>query len=153
MTKAQKAIVMVAAVLSFLVGLLTLGIIMTFVLAGAVMRLTMKKGGGRVGVTKAQMVIIMTAVLLILMAGLFPPYWEAKIDEEGRLYGKYTKWEFNQNLRDLIESVIENRSPEMISYMRRDSLLVIEIFGILALAGGALLITKKGQSRETVRSL
>ncbi|MBE3145310.1 MAG: hypothetical protein IMZ61_15535 [Planctomycetes bacterium] len=148
MTKAQKTIVMVAAVLSFLAGLLTLGITMTLVLAAAVMLLTMKKGGGGVGITRAQMIIVMTAVILILMAGLFPPYWEAKIDEEGRLYGKYTKWEFNQNLRDLIESVIEKRSPEMISYMRRDSLLLIEFFGILALAGGALLIIKKDNRKK-----
>jgi hypothetical protein len=142
MTNAQKAIVMVAAVLSFLIGLFSLGIILTFVLTGAVMLITMKKGGGRVGITKTQMVIVITAVILILMAGLFPPYWAAKIDGEGHLYGKYTKWEFNKTTRDLIGSEIENRPGEMISYLRRDSLLSIEIFGILVLAGAAVLITK-----------
>ena len=141
----QATIVTVAAVLGFLVGLLTLGIVLTLSLASLVTLTIMKKGGDRRAVGRSQKIIVIAAAFFILVAALFPPYWEANIDAGGNLIGKHTKWEFNKNTRELIESVIEDRPVEMISFMRRDSLLLIEILGILALAGAALLVTKKAK--------
>jgi hypothetical protein len=64
----------------------------------------MKSGGERRAIAKPLKNIVITAVLLILAAGLFPPYREAKVDAEGNLIGTNTKWEFNKHLVDLILS-------------------------------------------------
>jgi hypothetical protein len=102
--------------------------------------------------TKAQKVILPVAAALIIAAFLFPPYWDAKIGKDGELYAKYTKWEFNRNLRDLFRKTekgeitaggIKFGLVPMIQYLRRDELLLLEIFGVLVLAWVALLITKK----------
>ena len=140
---------MIAALLSFVAGLVTLGITLTLILTSVVMLITMKKGGGKVGMTQTRKIIVASAVFLVLLAGLFPPYWVGKVDEEGRLVGKMTRWEFNRQFKDLLESVIEKRPLEMITDMRRDDLIIIEISMILILAGAAyVFLGNKGRRGE-----
>jgi hypothetical protein len=103
----------------------------------------MKKGGDRSESAKSLKIIAVTAVFLILLVSLFPPYWEGKLDAEGNLIGKSTKWDFNRHLKDLIESVTEGDPVEMIEYMPRHDIIRIEILVILALAGAAYLLTRK----------
>lgn len=104
--------------------------------------------------TKVQKTIILAAASLIIIAFLFPPYWDAKIGEDGELYGKHTKWEFNQSLRDTLtldrtemrktkDGGIQFGYVPIFEYPVRDDLLLLEIFCILVLAGAASLVAKK----------
>jgi hypothetical protein len=139
----RTIIVAVAVVLGFLIGLATLGISVTPIMASLVVLIMMKKGGERREIAKSLKIIVIAAVILILLVGLFPPYWEGKLDAEGNLIGTFTKWDFNRHLKDLIESVTEGDPIEMIEYMPRHDVQRIEILVILAVAGAAYLITKK----------
>lgn len=141
---ALKAIIIAAtAVMGFLIGLVTLGICVTPIMASLVVLIMMKKGGERRAIAKSLKIIVIAAVFFILLVGLFPPYWEGKLDAEGNLIGTFTKWDFNRHLKDLIESVTEGDPVEMIEYMPRRDILRIGILVILALAGAAYLITKR----------
>ena len=141
----RKSLLILAAALSFLVCLVTLGIILTPILAVSVVLLMWNREGARRVLPQRHKSIVIGAVLLILLASLFPPYREAKLDSEGALIGTYTEWEFNRPLIDLIESVTNDKPVEVIEYMPRHDIIRIEIIGILALAGAAYLITKKRQ--------
>lgn len=141
---ALKAIfITLAALIGFLVGLATLGIVVTPIIAVIVVLIMIKKGGERREIAKSLKIIVIAAVFFILLVGLFPPYWEGKLDAEGNLIGTFTKWDFNRHLKDLIESVTEGDPVEMIEYMPRHDILRIEILVILALAGTAYLVTRK----------
>ena len=129
--------------LGFLIGLVTLGILITPIVTSFVVLIMMKRGGKRRAIAKSAEIIVIIGVLLILLAGLFPPYRESRLDAEGNLIGTHTKWEFNKHLEDLIESITQGYPVEMIEYTRRNDILGIEIIGILALAGSAYLISKK----------
>jgi hypothetical protein len=102
--------------------------------------------------TKEQRIVIAVAAALIIGVYLFPPYWEAKIDKNGKLYGKYTKWEFNQALRDGFRKTDKGEIfahgakfayIPMVTYSSRDDLQLLEIFGVLVMAGVAFWITRK----------
>lgn len=129
--------------MGFLVGLVTYGIVITPIVASLVMLIMMKRGGERRAIAKSHRNIVIAVVFLILAAGIFPPYWEAKFDTEGQLISRFTRWEFNKNIKGLIESITEDKPVEMIGYMPRRGILWIEIIGILTMAGAAYLTTKK----------
>ena len=102
--------------------------------------------------TKAQKIIVMAAAGLIVIAFLFPPYKDCPFNEKGEWIGKcYIKWEFNRTLRDMIDDIKQTsfKSSGMtfgimeINYPLMRRLLFLEIFGVVVLAGAALLITKK----------
>ena len=100
--------------------------------------------------TKTQKIIVLAAAVLIIIAFLFPPYRECPFNEKGEWIGKcYIKWAFNKNIQDIIRSETSLTSSGGIrfsimevEYPLMQRLLYLEIFGILVLAGGALLITK-----------
>jgi hypothetical protein len=102
--------------------------------------------------TKEQRIVIAVAAALLIAVYLFPPYLEPKFDKDGKIYGTYTKWEFNQALQDgfrktdkgeIVAHGVKFGYVPMITYSSRDDLQLVEIFGILVLAGVALLIVKK----------
>jgi len=98
--------------------------------------------------TKAQKIIVVAATLLIIIAWLFPPYWEVDVDKDGKFTGKFV-WKFDQSLRDIIKGPEETKDSDgrtwiwHWSYPKAGGLLLLEISGILILAGAGLLITKK----------
>jgi len=53
--------------------------------------------------TKTQKIIVLAGAVLIAIIWLFPPYWEGEVDSMGELAGIYLKWDFDRNLRDLID--------------------------------------------------
>jgi len=97
---------------------------------------------------KSQKVIVIAAIFLIIIASLFPPYKEPELNDRGELTGWHVKWEFNKNLRDLINPPIYEspdgwKSIEMWEYIDFTALKYLEILGIVVLAGVAFLINKK----------
>jgi hypothetical protein len=94
---------------------------------------------------KTQKIIVLAAAVLIIVAILFPPYWDYIIDRQGHIMGARTKWEFNRQLASIINDISSgNWMFAWYEYRVRRGLFTIEILGILVLAGAALLITKRG---------
>ncbi|HCS49940.1 MAG: hypothetical protein A2W03_02395 [Candidatus Aminicenantes bacterium RBG_16_63_16] len=146
---ALKAIfITLAALIGFLVGLGTLGIVVTPIIAIFVVLITMKKGGERRAIAKSRKIIVVATVFMLLLAGLFPPYKEAEVDEKGELTGWHIKWAFNKDFQDMIDpQYYVNpdgwKSLVISEYATARQIQLIEIFGILVLAGAALVITRK----------
>jgi hypothetical protein len=103
--------------------------------------------------TKSQKTIVIAAAVLIVAVKLFPPYWEARLDSKGELAGIYIKWDFNKNLRDMIDPPYHIgpdgwKSVEIWEYTTADDILGIEYLLVLILAGTAFLIAKKWGSER-----
>lgn len=99
--------------------------------------------------TKAQKIIVLAAAILIILAWLFPPYWEGVVDGKGKLTGVYLKWEFDKNLRDLINPPLyvnanTGWSSIMIwEYTAAEDVQGIEFLFVLVIAGATFLFAKK----------
>lgn len=127
---------------------MTLGIVLTPIIAICVVLIMMKKGGERRAIAKSHKNIVVAAVFMLLLAGLFPPYQEAEVDEKGELTGWHIKWAFNKDFQDLIDPQYYInpdgwKSLVISEYATARTIQLIEIFGILVLSGAALVITKK----------
>jgi len=100
---------------------------------------------------KTQRKIVVAAAVLIILACLFPPYREGEVNDKGELTGWHVKWEFDKNLRDLINPPVyvnPNTGAHSImiwEYMDMRGLQHLEILGILVLAGAGFLISKNKQ--------
>ena len=148
MTVPQLIAAAAVALMIFLPGWPAFWIIMIPVLAGAVLLVIMKKRAD--GVTRAQKIIVITAMLFVLIIGFFPPFYVPELNEASKITGWHVRWEFNKDLRDLLKGQeIMNTSDGKvwtlynIEYMYAIETLRLEVFGILVLAGAALLIAKK----------
>ena len=99
---------------------------------------------------KTQKKIVVVASILIIIAWFFPPYWEVDVDKDGKFTGKFV-WKIDQDLRDIIKGQEESEDPDGRTwswhwyYPKARGLWLLEIFGILSLAGVALLITKNAK--------
>ena len=98
----------------------------------------------------------MTAVMLIIVANLFPPYWDYLGDSQGNVIGARTKWELNRGLLSAIDDIRSGRVGlnkglgygfRILEFPLRRGLLALETGGIVALAAVALLVTKKKEIR------
>jgi hypothetical protein len=99
-------------------------------------------------VTRTQKIIVITAVLISVIAWLFPPYWKGMTDDNGNLIGKYLKWEFNKNLSDMIDppyfmSSDGRKVLGIWEYPTADSVLGIEFLFIVVVTGVGLFIARK----------
>lgn len=155
MTVPELTAAAAVALTIFLPGVPIVWIIMIPVLAGAVLLITMKKRGGQTAIAKAQKIIVITAMLMVLIIGLFPPYYVPELNEAGKITGWHIRWEFSKDLRDLLKGPDMIETPDgkvwhliNINYMYGIETLRLEIVGILVLAGAGLLITKKKKSVE-----
>jgi hypothetical protein len=92
-------------------------------------------------VTKTQKIIVLSAVVLIIAAVLYPPYYRVR-HAVTRNYdttiesGGGWEWIFEVN------KISQNYATESSRDYVRFDILGLEIFGILVLAGAALLIAK-----------
>jgi hypothetical protein len=97
--------------------------------------------------TKTQKIIVLVAAVLIVIIWLFPPYWEGEVDSKGKLAGIFLRWDFNRNLRDLLNPPYYIgpdgwKSLEIMEYTTAEDLLVIEYLIVLIIAGTAGYIVK-----------
>jgi hypothetical protein len=152
MTAPQWIPIAAAALILFLPGVPPFMITMIPLFACAILLFLIKKGGGRSGTTNAQTFIVITALLLVLISGLFPPYYVPEYNEAGKIVCWHVEWEFNKDLHDLLKGHGVSETPDGIlmhlhfieaNYMYAIETQRLEIFGILVLAGVGILITKK----------
>lgn len=139
-SKAFPALKAIVITLAALIGFLVYGIVVTPIIAIFVWLIMMKMGREKRDIAKSRKIIVVAALFMLFLAGLFPPYQQAEVDEKGELTGWHIKWAFNKNLRDLMDP---EYSFVISEYATVRQIQLIEIFGILVLAGAALLITKK----------
>jgi hypothetical protein len=150
MTVPQLIAAAIVLLIIFLPGVPIFWIIMIPILAGAVILFKMKKGNRHPRIIRAQTIIVITSMLLVLIAGLFPPYSVLEFNEVGDIVGWHAKWEFSKDLRDLLKGQETMKTPDgivmglyNIDYMYATETLRLEIFGILVLAGAAIMIAKR----------